>query len=691
MIDTLVNRVRKLGELEPEKIAVAFKRDRLSYRELSQKTAAIAAWLGEQGILPGDRVCFSAVSKPEMVAVYLGIQSFGAAAVFLDKMASAESMISICEAAEAKLLLTDKPLKELPDGCRVFSLRRVYEEAISDHFIEKNTVNENELAEILFTTGTTGTPKGVMLSYRAVYHILSNTIRGVGYSKKTILLLPLPMHHSFALRVLRAVLYCGGTVVLQNGFTFAREVEKNITAYSCNALACVPTSYEVMKAQMQDQFQSVINKLSTLEFGAGSLTIAQRREIIKLLPEVHIFNVWGSSETGGAIFCDVNKAVAKETTVGTLGTPLHGEVEIAFLPENAPLHDPEKMRGHLSEWFCDTDEAHPGRMLIRGEMLMSGYWKAETLTESTLIDGWLVTGDLAYQNEQGDLFMLGRADDLINVGGEKVSPVEIENIAGQYEKVKECACIGAADPEGYLGQIPVLFLVTRPGYMENEFVKWLAGQMDKAKMPQKFMTVESIPRNRMQKIDRKVLRQLWENRETLSLMNPVIDAILSRRSIRRFKNQPVPQSVLEVILKCGMAAPSGHNLQSWHFTVLTKEEDIDKLKKAATEAAARKHVPVYGFENPQVIILVSNDERNPDGCQDASCAVENMMLAAHSCGLGSVWLNMLMTLRNEEPVKTLLDEWEIPPNHIVWSAVALGWPVADGIRLQKKTNVVTFV
>ena len=216
-------------------------------------------------------------------------------------------------------------------------------------------------------------------------------------------------------------------------------------------------------------------------------------------------------------------------------------------------------------------------------------------------------------------------------------------------------------------------------------------RMEKAMLPQTIPVVEEIPRNRMQKIDRRALRHLWENREYLSIMNPVVDSILSRRSIRKFRKEPVGRDLIDMILKCAIAAPTGHNMQSWRFTVLTEEADILRLKEAAAQTAKENHVVMYGFENPAVLILVSNDIRNPDGCQDASCAAQNMMLAAHSFGLGSVWLNVLMTLRDKEPVKSVLDEFGIPSNHVVWASVALGWPVADGVRIQRKPDVIHFL
>ena len=677
--DTLLNRACLLCQTQPDKLAVAFKKEQLTYAGLYKKVLGIASLLKKEGILPGDRVCFSAVSKPEMVAAYLAIHFCGAVAVFLDKNGTPENMAAIYQESGAKLLLTDKPMKESAENCNLRSLRDFYQRA--DEQDASNLVAHiparEELADLLFTTGTTGKPKGVMLTHWNVYHILKNTIDGIGILPEDRVLLPLPLNHSFALRVLRAVLYQGATVILQNGFTFAKEVENNVTMYDCNAMAAVPASYEVMRGQMQDKFAEVLGKMRYIEFSAGSLSVRQRREIVALLPDTQIHNTWGSSESGGAIFCNVTEAAKDERRIGSLGKPLPC-VE-------AKIINPE---GHQT---IESNAANPGRMALKGDMQMSGYWKRPDLTQNTLVDGWLLTGDMAYIDEDGFIFMLGRADDIINVGGEKVSPIEVENLAGQYPQIRECACIGAEDPDGVLGQVPVLFVVTNPGYAEDALVKFLLSKAERYKLPKKFIQIEALPRNKMQKVDRKALKKLWDNQDQLDLMNPVIHAILSRRSIRKFTEQEIPRPILDMILKAGYYAPSGHNMQSWRFTVLYGQQEVLRLKEIARTTAKENKVYFYGFENPQAIILISNNNRNVYGCQDASCAAQNIMVAAQSYGIGTVWLNPLMTLRDAEPVASLLDEYGVPRNHTVWAAIALGYPVSEGTLLAKKSDVIHFV
>lgn len=677
-METLVSKIIELADSQPDKIAVAFKKEQLSYVQLRDKMVDIAGRLCELGIVKGDLVPFSATSKPEMVATYLGIHYLGAVAVFVDKNSSEENAAYIYKDVNAKMFFTDRAVKKHHE-CKTYSLRQIYAEnpKISVKYKEPN---ENDLAELIYTSGTTGMPKGCMLSFKSVYNIWKNTIDGVGLmSKEDVILLPLPLNHSFALRVLRAGLSLGATIILQNGFTFAKDIENNLDTFNCSSMAIVPASVETINRQMQDKFVSVMSRFKYIEISAGSLTVEQRKRLAAQLPGTVIINSWGSSESGGALFLNVTEEAKSKSKdkIAALGKPLNC-VEIKTIDEEGKTFD--------------SDINHPGRMAIKGDMQMVGYWNKPELTETTIVDGWLLTNDMIYLDEAGYLYMLGRADDIINVGGEKVSPIEVENIAGEYESISECACIGVPDPEGILGFVPVLFMATKSSdFSEDDFKKYMTTRVEKYKIPVRCIEVISLPRNSMQKIDRKAIRELWDNRGDAVKMNETMHIIMTRRSVRRFTDQPISKELLESILTTGYYAPSGHNMQTWKFTVITNKSEISRMREVTKLTAENNKVYFYGWENPSTVVLISNDSRNQDGCQDASCAAENIMLSAWSYGIGSVWLNPMMKLRNVEPLKALLDEYEIPAGHVVWAAIAMGYPAAEGVLLKKKADVFKWI
>ncbi len=419
---------------------------------------------------------------------------------------------------------------------------------------------------------------------------------------------------------------------------------------------------------MQDKFSEIIGKLRYLEIGAGSLSYDMKRKLLDVIPDTRVINTWGSTETGGAIFLHLSEHPDKLTS---LGIPMEG---IDFKTVDADGREVQA-----------TDVNSAGRMTLRGPMCMMGYFDMPEITAQTLVDGWLLTNDLVYRDEDGFVYMLGRADDIINVGGEKVSPIEVENVASEYENARECACIGVDDPDGILGQVPVLFVVPENGqFAEEDMRRYLSDHLERYKLPQHYIVVGEIPHNRMQKLDRKALMRMWEDNVNDEYMNETIRTILSRRSVREFTEEEIPHKLLETILQCGYYAPSGHNMQTWRFTVIQDAGRIAAIKERVKKVAEEHKVVLYGFENPKVLILVSNDRRNHNGIQDSSCAAENMMLAAHSYGIGSTWINVLRTLCDEPEIREMLDSYGIPASHIVWSMIAMGYPREPGKLLAKK-------
>ncbi|GAA0076395.1 nitroreductase [Clostridium sp. CTA-5] len=172
-------------------------------------------------------------------------------------------------------------------------------------------------------------------------------------------------------------------------------------------------------------------------------------------------------------------------------------------------------------------------------------------------------------------------------------------------------------------------------------------------------------------------------------MNEILQNILTRRSVRKFKDQQITDVEIDQILQAGIYAPSGMNLQSWQFTVVQNKDKIENLAKVVRTALNKDEN--YNFYNPPTLIMLSNDKDNTNGLADCSCALENIFLMANALGIGSCWINQLKSICDEKEVREVLNEFGIPKNHIVWGMASLGYPV-DKIKANpRKEGIVKFV
>lgn len=154
-------------------------------------------------------------------------------------------------------------------------------------------------------------------------------------------------------------------------------------------------------------------------------------------------------------------------------------------------------------------------------------------------------------------------------------------------------------------------------------------------------------------------------------MNPVMKNLLTRRSCRAFLNKEIPSEELEQILTAAKYAPSGMGRQTWKFTAVVNREKIQRLAAVISQELGRSGYDMY---QPQVLIIPSNEADSKFGKEDNACALENLFLAAWSFGIGSVWLNQLQGICSNPSVRSLLTEWDIPENHVVYGMAALGYP-----------------
>ena len=171
-------------------------------------------------------------------------------------------------------------------------------------------------------------------------------------------------------------------------------------------------------------------------------------------------------------------------------------------------------------------------------------------------------------------------------------------------------------------------------------------------------------------------------------MNEVIKNLLTRRSVRSFTDKRIKREDLELILKAALYAPSGCNMQTWRFTAVTDSEKIRALSELIGEKLGRED---YDFYNPDVIILPSNERDSRWGVEDNACALENIFLAAHSLGIGSVWINQLRGLCDDPEIRKLLREWGIPDDHVVYGLAALGYAAEEPSQDVEKKGIVNII
>lgn len=172
-------------------------------------------------------------------------------------------------------------------------------------------------------------------------------------------------------------------------------------------------------------------------------------------------------------------------------------------------------------------------------------------------------------------------------------------------------------------------------------------------------------------------------------MNEVLQNILTRRSVREFKDEQIKDVELDLILKAGIYAPSAMNKQSWQFTVVQNKEKIELLAKVVREALGRDEG--YNFYGPPTLIMLSNEKDNTNGLADCSCALENIFLMANSLEIGSCWINQLKSICDENEVREVLRSFDIPENHIVWGMASIGYPNSVAKEHQRNDEVIKFV
>lgn len=456
----------------------------LTYAQALARARHVAARLRDGfGVRRGDRVVVRCAQSVGYLTVYLACNLLGAVIVPIEDRASGERIQSIAGETECALCVSGIAEKTVEPTVSYRELEA------GDGVLEAIEFPEPEsVSEILYTTGTTGKSKGIVMTHRANVALAENVRYGVAMKPGSVELIPLVMSHSHGLRTFYGNLLNGGAVVLTNGVMNIKGLFALMERFGVTALDLSPSAAQFLIQLGQASFWEKARKLDYIQIGTAALPEALKKTLADNLPGVRLYNFYGSTESGRTCVLDFNAERDREKCIGRPAK----NAEIIFTDDDRhPV---------------DATPEHPGLLASRGPMNMERYWKNEALTGGILVNGFVCTNDMGYFDAQGFAYVVGRRDDVINYAGIKISPGEVEDVVLQYPGIAETAFVGRKDPA--VGELPVLFVAPSDGGFDLEaFNAFLRARVDRSKLPKAVEVVEALPRTFNGKIDRKKMAE----------------------------------------------------------------------------------------------------------------------------------------------------------------------------------------
>lgn len=492
----VLEEIKRWVDTTPDKVAVVSNGERVTYSDLYGLSLSFANRLAASGVEPGDLVAVSAVHGVSFAVAYFGIQFAGAAAVPIDAALDERGLRAILTELPISVLVSDSdlgPIKRIPlsEACASF---------LSGREIERSSIKDlaDLTANVLFTTGTTGKSKGVMLTHRNIGAAVENAKEGAGVQNDNIAYVPMPLNHVFALRRFEANLCAGATVIIQDDSKSLRRLFKTLSDENVTSLSLVPSAISYILTISGDYLGRFANQIRYVESSSAPLHEGDKQKLKSLLPLSHLYNFYGCTESTACCVLDYSVWTGLN---GCVGKPCVNS-DIVLLDEEGRTLPHEK--------------GVVGRIAISGDANMKGYWNNPVETGRTLHGNLIYTNDSGTWNDKGLLCVLGRIDDVILVGGNNVAPGEVEEIICELDEVRDCAIIGVPDSLG--GSALLLFAETSldGGGLGNVVKSHLNRRVEPYKIPAFYEPVSSLPRTFNGKIDRKKLKKLYEEQRGLA-------------------------------------------------------------------------------------------------------------------------------------------------------------------------------
>lgn len=490
----------------PDALAIIEPARTATYEELNRLANRFAHLFCANGVTPGDRVVIALENSVDMVAAYLGAMKAGAVAVPLapgprnDRLphavADCSPRVAVIDAATARVFAVagtafdfaqamEVPASPAP---RVFVAGNSLAPAL-DECADTSPgvpVSDTDLAAIIYTSGSTGEPRGVMLSHR---NFVANARSIVSYLELTAgdrVMAVLPFSYVYGLSLLHTHLAVGGSVVIDNRFTFPNVVLDAMQQHRVTGFAGVPSSFALLLHRSK-LGEVALPDLRYVTQAGGGMPAARIEEWLHRGPKAAFYVMYGATEAGARLsYLPPSRLRDK---LGSIGRPIPG-VEIVVVNDQGEAAAPNDV----------------GELVARGENISRGYWNRPDETAERFGPRGYRTGDLGYADDDGFLYLVGRQHDMIKVGAHRVGAKEIEDVLHEHPAVHEAAVVGA--PHELLGEVPIAFVAVHGAPLDPQLLRaFCATRLAAYKVPARVDVLTELPKlSAVGKIDKRKLR-----------------------------------------------------------------------------------------------------------------------------------------------------------------------------------------
>lgn len=482
----------------------------LTYQELDERVGKVAAFLGSSGVVRGDRVAYLAPNSTDVSDLIFACWRIGASALALNNRLAASELAFIVDDAAPKAILVDQEFADVAAQLKAeidiehwiqtdgMGGKSPFEDNLAQHspILIPNSDNAfGDEAMLMYSSGTTGRPKGVIITHEMMTFAGINSQTGFNMNRSSVSLAAMPLFHIGGLVMVTNAIYAGGTAVVQRSFDPGQTLAVfNDSALGVTTFLGVPAMYNAMKAH-PDITSTDFSRVSTMLAGAETVPAA----LVNWWMELGIFiqEGYGMTETT-ASSCALPKPFV-ETKVGSAGKELmHSEIQITRADGTAAAPD------------------ELGEIWMRGPTVTPGYWNRPEANDESFVDGWFRSGDIGRRDEEGFIYIEDRIKDMYISGGENVYPAEVENVLYAFEQVSEAAIIGVPDPQWGESGCAVVVLKEDTSIDLSEIHEACSRALAKFKWPRHVVVVDALPRNATGKVLKFELRRTIPERLGLS-------------------------------------------------------------------------------------------------------------------------------------------------------------------------------